>query len=980
MSTPSPPQDSNCRTVETPPSNAAADQPFQPRETPGTTAAPTNASPSAPAESPIEHLQQSNEMQSTPPERTASPDTPLAHALDTPPVPELQVGSTNADGEPCATTTGNSPLLDTVALYARESMPAGLTGATGPSVDGGQASALEPRPETQANDGDGSPPAWNPPITGQKEDKVGASETCQQEAKVGAPEARHRDAPPQRCGRTVDLRDPIGSTVDTNNARQNDTPPISTYASVLKKSIEDSQQSDLKCYLSRPSRSNLQKLIELAENDSTGPTTKSLPYPTRVGTGTFWIETSADLVAETNDKIIRSILNDNKDAPWSSHARLPPNQQSSRRDETDHVGQTVSILGKEYTVSAPRATKNPRNSGTNKQHGLEDLYYMDIVGTRYNFDAHLLLKGLRRLKTNPLYTYKSIYDSKESGSRTHPNIWRVYFNHNKQPSALIVNGLVIDELVLQGIRYGVFVKNYVKQTTPRQGRASQHCIDIDKLLAGGDEGNEQQPQQEEDTQKRQRLASDHGDGIQQNRGQKEAVVELNTDHADGVEGRGQHDTDLDPSPPPRGQMQTTEEVVQPLEMEVDDVIQPNESLKHHPCRQEVDVELNNKPPMESQPQPDSVDGDGHHAMGDEIASETHAAQDAFQSMVGEMDVDDFVQPKRTIKRTRDETGIAGTKSWITSNMFDALSAIEINPKLISTQHDKTIHAYSMEIQHSAPGKFHGRTSIRRMRQRRNSMLWHPNNLTMKQIETELDQLKNNYDENVALEQLEQAMATSTEDIQHLLATAKPENLWRWVCRNPAIANVSCTRAFLSNPTDIRTIAYLHAWHRWVVVSTLPRVTTFNEAFESIFSTSPTPEFLSNAFASHAAIHVSTPSTFEIDIMEVELALALFEILLATQTAPYFFDEAWLICATKQPVIWLPIHNIPSMVASDTLWGLLHSPIGHQLVSTMQATCPGGLRDVLAHLQTQKYTYEKGSMVAFVPGTVPTLDMVQPYRM
>ena len=60
------------------------------------------------------------------------------------------------------------------------------------------------------------------------------------------------------------------------------------------------------------------------------------------------------------------------------------------------LGQTVSILGQEYTVSAPRATKNPRNSGTNRQNGLEDLYYLDIVGTRYNFDAHLLLKGLRR--------------------------------------------------------------------------------------------------------------------------------------------------------------------------------------------------------------------------------------------------------------------------------------------------------------------------------------------------------------------------------------------------------------------------------------------------------------------------------------------------------------------------------------------------------------------------------------------------------
>ena len=99
--------------------------------------------------------------------------------------------------------------------------------------------------------------ASNQPITGQKE------------ASLDASEARHRDAPPQHTRRTIDLSDPIGSNADSTNARQNEKPPISTFASVLKNSSGDSQQSDLKCHLSRPSPSNLQKLMELAENDST---------------------------------------------------------------------------------------------------------------------------------------------------------------------------------------------------------------------------------------------------------------------------------------------------------------------------------------------------------------------------------------------------------------------------------------------------------------------------------------------------------------------------------------------------------------------------------------------------------------------------------------------------------------------------------------------------------------------------------------
>ena len=50
----------------------------------------------------------------------------------------------------------------------------------------------------------------------------------------------------------------------------------------------------------------------------------------------------------------------------------------------------TNILGNKFNVSTPKAQSNRAHS--QKQHdNLQDLYYMDIIGTRFNFDAHALL-------------------------------------------------------------------------------------------------------------------------------------------------------------------------------------------------------------------------------------------------------------------------------------------------------------------------------------------------------------------------------------------------------------------------------------------------------------------------------------------------------------------------------------------------------------------------------------------------------------
>ncbi|RHY90070.1 hypothetical protein DYB35_002205 [Aphanomyces astaci] len=261
---------------------------------------------------------------------------------------------------------------------------------------------------------------------------------------------------------------------------------------------EISIQMLLKVTLCRPTRANLAKLMELASDEATSDDAMfqaiedALPYPKRIGTTTFWIDTSDALMSQTNDKIIKSLFEDNKDAPWA-HLMQDFVQVNKARggdivvtvtDEATRLGmsgQSIRLLGKEFSVVASSTTGN-RNPSQRQHDDLHDLYYMDIVGTRFNFDARAVLNALRRLKTNPVFiSYKLAYSSSTQKSNTHPNVWRVYFNTPSQPGALLVKGHPVDQIMLHGVHYGVFVEDYQPAPT-RNGRRQTHCIDLDKLL------------------------------------------------------------------------------------------------------------------------------------------------------------------------------------------------------------------------------------------------------------------------------------------------------------------------------------------------------------------------------------------------------------------------------------------------------------------------------------------------------------------
>ncbi|KAF0701429.1 Aste57867_8076 [Aphanomyces stellatus] len=313
-------------------------------------------------------------------------------------------------------------------------------------------------------------------------------------------------------------------------------------------------------------------------------------------------------------------------------------------------------------------------------------------------------------------------------------------------------------------------------------------------------------------------------------------------------------------------------------------------------------------------------------------------------------------------------------------MYDVLNKVEMTTRRVDMPQDIPVRGYYVEIHPPAPSTYKSRVSIRRMRPKAKIMQWHPNNLTMKEIVAELQTLDNSLEHDMTQQALLAAATEAPVEIEHWVTKGHVVELWDHIVTNPCKANCNITRAILRDTQTMQNIAFLHAWHRWVVASALPKVVSFHNLFHATFEREPTWDFLANAFDSHAQVLATLPHQIGASLCEVEIALSAFEILLATQLTPYFFNESWLVCETKHPVVWLPIHNKANMVGLDTLRGLLHSFIGHELVADMRMAHPCGVFDTLARLQSLGYSYDKGTMVGFVPGTVPGLAFVTPYRM
>ncbi|KAF0696431.1 hypothetical protein As57867_012759, partial [Aphanomyces stellatus] len=286
---------------------------------------------SSPSTSPVTMPSSTPSVQaSTATTRTSAAAAALVPSTDVPRV----LGSSNVSpiaGDECReTTAGTMPLHDPVARDAGEGKPAVLVGSTAPSAGGERHAILEPRPVITQVEGDRSTPK-NLPISDQENTNIGQSDhderrnVChfdlEKSMKDGQTDPNQNNYVPIAPRQVVELSTTlIASRPDTDMT----TPPLQelSYASVLQAAVEKTHGGEVKATLVRPSRVMLARLMELADDDTTTDEEmmqaikEARPYTDREAKGTFWIETGDALASQSNDKIIKSLLGDNKDATW----------------------------------------------------------------------------------------------------------------------------------------------------------------------------------------------------------------------------------------------------------------------------------------------------------------------------------------------------------------------------------------------------------------------------------------------------------------------------------------------------------------------------------------------------------------------------------------------------------------------------------------------------------------------------------------
>ncbi|KAF0712130.1 Aste57867_4913 [Aphanomyces stellatus] len=291
------------------------------------------------------------------------------------------------------------------------------------------------------------------------------------------------------------------------------------------------------------------------------------------------------------------------------------------------LDQEVHILGSVYTVATPK-TKSPRAPHSKQQDDLHDLYYLDIVGTRYEFDDAGALSALRRLKTRPLFITRKVgYTEPQTASKPHVPIWRVYFRSTTQLPPLLVNGRAVDQIVLHGVHYGVFVKDFVRSTTQRQGRMSPHCINLDLLLG-------EAPSQE----------NEEGRATSNKRSKTQSV-----DNSLETTGRVEHIQ----SPPTDT---NSGEMTQPTNGGTTEATATTRVVFIGPHELEED-----------ETKDDAT----------ETARE-RSSQDEFHTIVDHMEVEEFIQPNKTAKRTRSSGQVSAL--WVNDNMYDVLNKVEMTTR------------------------------------------------------------------------------------------------------------------------------------------------------------------------------------------------------------------------------------------------------------------------------------------------------------
>ncbi|KAF0712116.1 hypothetical protein As57867_004903, partial [Aphanomyces stellatus] len=254
--------------------------------------------------------------------------------------------------------------------------------------------------------------------------------------------------------------------------------------------------------------------------------------------------------------------------------------------------------------------------------------------------------------------------------------------------------------------------------------------------------------------------------------------------------------------------------------------------------------------------------------------------------------------------------------------------------------------------------------IKRMGISNKKLDWHPDNMTLAQI-VQVIQDYNATTPPTQEDQLTDILEVSKhldEDFRTPIDHTKADDLWQWVSRSPLHANVKLTTLLHEGQPALDRIIRLHAWHRWTVASLVPQTTTFLRGFQHAFGVKPTWDFMSalSATPDFTQYEGALPDA---TVLDIEDALAAFELWFAMQVDTLFRSDEWVVFLTKRPVMWLPASKAPRMLSADTIFNLIHSTFGTHFVAAMAALWPCRWVNTLHQIQQMNFRYSgQGTML------------------
>ncbi|RHY29750.1 hypothetical protein DYB32_004878 [Aphanomyces invadans] len=203
-----------------------------------------------------------------------------------------------------------------------------------------------------------------------------------------------------------------------------------------------------------------------------------------------------------------------------------------------------------------------------------------------------------------------------------------------------------------------------------------------------------------------------------------------------------------------------------------------------------------------------------------------------------------------------------------------------------------------------------------------------------------------------------ASATPGDPLTDVVSRCDGSKLWRDVQLSPFQAAYQLRSLLDEHPNRLDDMVLVHALHRLSASShtTGHPLLPLDQWLATVLSLEPSLRDVSNLFASHdfaSALPDVPDVTRNID---VEIALALFELLLATHAHLVYGYDAALVCLTGRPVGHIPTHRGKRMLQPDCLFNVMHSTLGACIVASLQSYGASSAVTALQRVAANAYRY------------------------